>query len=87
MNRAGTEGEQSKEQRRNRGGTEPTDRAGTEREQRKLIPRVRGTYAVPGLADRLKLSMREMKQRAARHYDTPGSQGISHPVLMGLNGD
>ena len=22
----------------------------------------------------------------AKHYDTPGSQGISHPVLKGLNG-
>ena len=37
--------------------------------------------------DGLKLGMREAKQNAARHYDTPGSQGISHPVLMGLNGD
>ena len=35
----------------------------------------------------MKQSVREAKQNAARHYDTPGSQGISHPVLMGLNGD
>jgi len=24
--------------------------------------------------------------KTAKHYDTPGSQGISHPVLKGLNG-
>ena len=27
-----------------------------------------------------------LDQQKAKHYDTPGSQGISHSVLKGLNG-
>ena len=28
----------------------------------------------------------ELNGEKAKHYDTPGSQGISHSVLKGLNG-